>query len=162
MFGKHKTKADGERAPCPLFVRDQFFVLIRKMKQNLQINESAGCSVICRKVCINGERRSFPGRTGRPALFWHIYTLRSFCLKKKEGSAQNWSKSLNSLLFRQIAQRYVKSAQIAYTCISIYAYKVGEGGIVYKIFLNESEFLAKFKPFEIYFSSFYKAIDDQS
>ena len=159
MFGKHKTKADGERAPCPLSIRDQFFVLIWKMKQNLQINESAGCSVICRKVCINGERRSFPGRTGRPALFWHIYTLRSFCLKKKEGSAQNWSKSLNSLLFRQIAQRYVKSAQIAYTCISIYAYKVGEGGIVYKIFLNESEFLAKFKLLEIYFSTFSKSID---
>ena len=43
--------------------------------------------------------------------------------------------------------------------ISIYAYKVGEGGIVYKIFLNESEILANFKLFEIYFSTFSKSID---
>ena len=46
--------------------------------------------------------------------------------------------------------------------ISIYAYKVGEGGIVYKIIFRKSENLAKFKAFEIYFSSFYKSIDDQS
>ena len=43
--------------------------------------------------------------------------------------------------------------------ISIYAYKVGEGGIVYKIIFRKSENLAKFKPFEIYFSILAKSID---
>ena len=41
----------------------------------------------------------------------------------------------------------------------MYAYKGEESHIVYKIILNESENLAKFKLFEIYFSSFAKPID---